>query len=125
MLLGLIFYQFAIRKMNKKFYEKNKQFEFLSDTIDETFLIFEKDEVKCEFVSGSAEKILGIPVEKIRNDRELPFQYMADESVAQIKKELNEGEKTTWETTFLYHLPQYMEDRWIHARFYLVREGST
>lgn len=125
MILGLVFYQFAIRKMTQGLYEKNQQFKILSDTIDETFLIFRKDQIRCDFVSGSAERILGLPIDCIMENRELPFQYMEEETVAQIKKELSAGERISWETTIQYHLPQSMEDHWLQARFYLIDKGGA
>ena len=66
MVLGLFVYQYAIRKMNRKLYEKNQQLEILSNTIDETFLIFEKDQIQCDFVSGSAERLLGLPIDEYK-----------------------------------------------------------
>lgn len=50
MVLGLLFFQSAIRKMSSRLYNKNKQFELLSDTVDETFLFFGEGN-KCDFVS--------------------------------------------------------------------------
>lgn len=125
MVFGLLIYQYLIRKMNQKLYLKNQQFEMLSNTIDETFLIFSKGQIQCDFVSGSAERVLGIPKEKIMENRELPFQYMDKETVAQIKKELNSGEKISWETTIQYHLPSSVEDHWFQARFYLLDRGGA
>lgn len=125
MMIGLFIYQLSIQKMNQKLIEKNQQFEILSDTIDETFLIFKKGQKQCDFVSGSAESLLGVPVNRIMQDRELPFQYMEKETVAQIIEELDAGEKVFWKTTFQYHLPQSIEDHWLQARFYLSDKGGA
>lgn len=125
MVLGLLIYQFAIRKMNQRLYDKNQQFEILSNTIDETFLIFEKGQIQCDFVSGSAERLLGLPIDSIMKNRELPFQYMEPETVAQIKKDLSTGEKGSWETSIQYHLPESMEAHWLQARFYLINKGGS
>lgn len=122
---GLTIYQIAIRKMNQRLYEKNQQFKVISDTIDETFLIFSKGEVKCDFVSGSAERLLGIPVDLMMEDRELPFKYMEKETVDEIKKELSTGEKISWETTIKYHTPDSLEDHFMQARFYLTDKGGA
>ena len=125
MVLGLFVYQYAIRKMNRKLYEKNQQLEILSNTIDETFLIFEKDQIQCDFVSGSAERLLGLPIDAIQKNRELPFQYMEQDTVAQIKQELHAGQKASWETAIQYHLPHSVEDHWLQARFYLIDNGGA
>lgn len=121
MVLGLILFQHSIQKMTRKLYDKNRQFEILSDTIDETFLIFKKDHVDCEFVSGSAERLLGLPATRIMEDRELPFQYMNDDTVKEIKEGLSLSHQSSWETTIEYHHPASAEAHWLHARFYLSR----
>lgn len=121
MALGLILFQYSIRKMTRKLYDKNRQFEILSDTIDETFLIFKKDHVDCEFVSGSAERLLGLPATRIMENRELPFQYMNDDTVKEIKEGLSLSHQSSWETTIEYHHPTSAEAHWLHARFYLSR----
>lgn len=119
MFSGLFVFQHFIQKMTQKLYAKNRQFEILSDTIDETFLIFEKNQAECEFVSGSAERILGLSSDQLVIDRELPFQYMNEETVAQLRQFLCSEEKKTWETMIEYHSPLKIEPQWLHARFYL------
>lgn len=124
MILGLLIFQYAIHKMTRKLYDKNRQFEILSDTIDETFLIFKQGRTDCEFVSGSAERVLGLSADRIMQNRELPFEYMDETTVSEIKQELIQGTKSTWETTIEYHLPFDPNVHWLYTRFYLSDDGG-
>ncbi|MDO4271301.1 MAG: response regulator [Eubacteriales bacterium] len=122
MALGLFFFQDSLQKMSHRLYEKNRQFEILSDTIDETFMIFEPGQKSCEFVSSGAERVLGLPAGLLMKDRELVFQHMDAETAAQIRAGVNAGGQNTWETVIAYRPPQSAEQRWIYARFYRVTE---
>lgn len=124
MFLGIFIFQYSIQKMTQKIYAKNHQFEMLSDTIDETFLIFQKDHLDCEFVSGSAERVLGITASQLMENRELPFQYINNDMVSQLRQYLRLGEKSTWETTIEYHSPISLETQWLQARIYLYDKGG-
>lgn len=123
---GLIFFQSLIRKMNHNLYQKNRQFEVLSDTIDETFLIFEKGKEKCDFVSGSAERVLGLPAERLQENRGLLLQYVNKENEEEIRRIVCSEERISWDTTIEYHNPQSLEQCWLQLRFYRIGEnGST
>lgn len=123
--LGLFFFQYVIRKMNRRLYQKNLQFEILSNTIDETFLIFDKGKNQCDFVSGSAGRILGIPAESLRENRRLVYQNMSRETAEEIRQEVDSGSKSSWDKEFEYHNPQNMKSRWLQLRFYQVGEGDA
>lgn len=125
MAVGLIFFQHTIRKMNRKLYRQNRQFEILSNTIDETFLIFEKGKQKCDFVSGSAHRTLGVSDAALREDRELVYQYMSRETAEEIKREINSGSKTSWDMVIAYHHPQKLQSRWLQLRFYRIDENGV
>lgn len=125
MSIGLIFFQAIIRRMNKRLYQKNKQFDILSDTIDETFLIFEKDKIECEFVSGSAEKILGIPAEQLCENRKLIYQYMSKETAKNVQKEMNSEAKNSWDIAIEYFNPKMVEPRWLHLKCYRIGENGN
>lgn len=122
MTLGLFFFQYVIRKMNQRLYEKNRQFEVLSDTIDETFFIFEKEKNQCDFVSGSAERVLGLPAEQLLENRGLVYQYMSKETAGQVQKKIESGIETTWDTLIEYHNPQSTQPHWLQLRFYQMGE---
>lgn len=118
MVAALITFQFLIHKTNLRLYEKSRQFQLLSDTIDETFLIFGSDAKRCEFVSGNAEKMLGVSAGQLMGNRDIPYQYMNPETADHIRRELTSGSKTAWESEIEYHTPQSVEPHWLMARFY-------
>lgn len=125
MTLGLLFFQYVIRKMNQRLYQKNIQFEILSDTIDETFLIFERDNKQSDFVSGSADRILGISSEVLKENRRQVYQYMDRETAEEIRREIDSGIKKSWDKEIEYHHPKSMQSRWLQLRFYQIGEGDT
>lgn len=124
MSLGLLYFQSAIRKMNQRLYQKNRQFEVLSDTIDETFLIFARDNPQCDFVSGSAGKVLGLSADLLRENRTLVYQYMSKESAEEIRREVFSETERSWETLIEYHNPASPEPRWLQLRLYRVGENG-
>lgn len=125
MTLGLIFYQSVIRRMNRRLYQNNRQFEVLSDTIDETFLIFEVNKKESDFVSGSADKVLGIPADALRKDHTLIYKYMSKENAETIRQEVSACLTTSWETTIEYNNPNSMTMRWLQLRFYRIGENGA
>lgn len=122
---GLLFYQFIITKMNQRLYQKNRQFEVLSDTIDETFLIFEKGEQQCEFVSGSAERVLGLSADALRENHALVYQYMSEETAREVRQTMDSPTQTSWDTVIEYHAPHSLEPRWLQLRFYRIEENDV
>ena len=98
MTLGLFFFQYTIRKMNQRLYQKNRQFEVLSNTVDETFLIFEKDKNQCDFVSGSADKVLGLSADLLKENRALIYSCMSEETAEEIRRKLYTESKISWDT---------------------------
>lgn len=124
MTVGLIFFQSVIKKMNQSLYQKNRQFEVLSDTIDETFLIFEADKQKCDFVSGNVDRVLGISADLLREDRTLVYQYMSEETAEEIRREIHSGSRTSWDTVIEYRNPQSVHVHWLQLRFYRIDQGE-
>lgn len=124
MTIGLFFFQFAIRKISRRLYEKNRQFEILSDTVDETFLIFGQDPKRCDFVSGSAGRVLGVPARQLQEDRSLIYKYIDEETAANIQAEVYSETNTTIETVIEYHHPQFAETRWLQLRSYRIAENG-
>lgn len=126
MAFGLILFQLIIRKMNQHLYEKNRQFEMLSDTIDETFLIFKKDRSRCDFVSGSAARVLGLSAELLQADRSLVYQYMNEETAKDICREIASGESVSWDKVIEYHHPGCVLPCWLQLRIYRIeRDGDS
>lgn len=116
--IGLFFFQYAIRKMSKGLYQKNCQFENLSETIDETFLIFERDKKQSDFVSGSAGRVLGVAADLLREDRTLIYANMNGEAAEEIRQEVYNGHRTSWDTFIEYRNPQSLEPRWLQIHLY-------
>lgn len=123
MTLGLLFFQAVIRKMNRRLYQNNRQFEVLSDTIDETFLIFEAGQKRCDFVSGSAERVLGLPAGRLLKDRELIYQYVSEDAAEEIRREMRSGSQNAWETVVEYRNPQSAQSSWLQLRCYRIGDS--
>lgn len=123
--LGLFFFQGVIRRMNQSLYQKNQQFEVLSDTIDETFLFFEREKKKCDFVSGSAERVLGVSADLLREDNALIYQYMNKETAEEIHQAVYSESRTSWDTVIEYHNPKSMQSQWLQLRLYRIGENGA
>ncbi len=118
--VGLLFFQSVIRRMNQRLYQKNRQFEVLSNTIDETFIIFQQDETQCEFVSGSAERVLGVSAERIQESPQVIFDHMYEQTVADIRRQMHESDRDSWEMEVEYQRPQSVEPCWLQLRCYRI-----
>ena len=123
--LTLFFFQLAVRRVSHCLYEKNRQFEVLSDTVDETFLIFDLSSKRCDFVSGSAERLLGIPAERLAEDRTLVYPHVDEKAAADLRQGLLYDTDTTWDSMVEYHHPRHAESRWIQLRSYRITEGGA
>ena len=123
--LGLLYFQESIRRISRQLYEKNRQFDILSETIDEAFLIFKQDQEGCDFVSGNIERVLGLAADSIHENRRRFYQYINEDAAAEIQKELSSGTKTTWDTVIEYRHPQSAQTRWLHLSFYRVGEKEN
>lgn len=124
MTLGLFFFQFAIRKMSRRLSDKGQQLEMLSDTLDETFFIFGNDPKRCDFVSGSAERVLGIPADRLLEDRKRIYEYIYEEYADEFQKQLYSELNRTGDVTVEYRHPRYTEPRWIQMRTYHIAENN-
>lgn len=125
MALGLILFQWQMRRMNQNLYQKNRQFEVLSDTIDETFLIFEAGKTECDFVSGSAARVLGLPAQRLREERSLIYQYMSEETAREIHGEIYSGKRISWDKVVQYRHPDSMMPCWLQLRIYRIQEDGN
>lgn len=114
----LLYFQSVLGKVNQRLYEKNCQFEVLSDTIDETFLIFDKNKKCCDFVSGSADRVLGIPAEQLIEDNMLIYKYMNKETADDIHNDVYSGERRSWNKVIEYNNPKKMQPRWMELQIY-------
>lgn len=124
MTIGLFYFQSAIRKISGRLYEKTRQFDILSETVDETFLIFNKDEPRCDFVSGGSQKMLGVSADRIREDRSLMYGHMNEGTVKALQEKVHGADRSTWETTFEYSHPQRAKNCWLQLRLYHIGEAE-
>lgn len=121
---AMIFFLSVIKRMNLSLYQKNRQFEVLSNTIDETFFIFEQGKKQSDFVSGSAERVLGISARELLEDRELIYQYMSEETAQKVRGQIYSQSKTSGDTLIEYRNPQSVEMHWLQIRFYRTKENG-
>lgn len=124
MILGLLFFQYTIRKISWRLYEKNRQFEILSETVDEAFLIFGKDQERCDFVSGRTDKILGLSASRLLENRALIYDYMTREDAEKIQREINSGTRNAWDIVIQYNRPESAELNWLQFCFYRTGENE-
>lgn len=121
MIAGLLFFQSFLSRMNRKIYEKNRQFDILSQNIDETFLIFSPEKEGCSFVAENAEKVLGIPANILRTDRKRLYQLIDQEASQKIQDtiyQIKPGEP--WNISCKYQNPKTGQEQIMLGRFYLV-----
>ncbi|MCH1981982.1 response regulator [Ruminococcus sp. OA3] len=120
MSIALLFFQSSVRKINLRLYQKNCQFEILSDTVDEAFLIFGTEEIECDFVSNRTGKVLGLSADRLRKDRTLIYQYMSKETAEEIHREIYSGMKESWDKVIEYYDPRSTEPHWLQVCFYRI-----
>ena len=122
---GLLYFQSVIRRISQQLFEKNRQFEILSDTVDEAFLIFEPDQKQCSFVSGSSDKVLGLSAGSLKENRTLLYDYMNEETVEDIRAEIHSDKTEVYDRVIEYHNPQNHQTHWLQLRFYRVNEKQN
>lgn len=116
---GLLIFRYSLGKMNKDLYDKNQQFDTLSKTIDETFLIFERENNECDFVAESSGRILGIEADVLRKDRTIIYRWVDQSTKVQMKEKIfNSPMESGQELSIRYTHPKTKENRWLLARFY-------
>lgn len=125
MTVGLMLFQHSLKKMNRRLYQKNQQFEVLSNTIDETFMVFEPDTPACDFVSGNAEKVLGIPAEQLQQNWAQICAYMNPDDAERLRREMTLANGSAWESTVEYHPPQMLESRWLQLCIYRLADHNA
>lgn len=118
--LALLFFLSTIKRISEHLYQKNQQFDVLSDTIDETFLIFDRKKNQCDFVSGSADRVLGIPAGLLQRNRALLYQHMSGETAEEIHREVHSGAGAPWDTMIEYLNPRSVEPRWLQLCLYRI-----
>lgn len=120
----MLYFQSVIRRISQRLFFKNRQFEILSNTIDETFMIFDGKTDQCEFVSGSAERVTGIPAELLMKNRMLLYEHMEMKIAEKIFKEIHEEGNNVLDKMVEYHDPKEPESRWLQLKIYKVGDNG-
>lgn len=122
--VALLFFQYIIRRISTSLYQKNRQFELLSETIDETFLIIDKNTKHCDFVSGNSDRVLGIAPDVLRKNPLAIRENLSTDTVNDLKKNLLTAGKTSGDALIEYHRPEAVHPKWLQLRFYRIGENS-
>lgn len=117
--IGIFIFFKTLNQTNKEVYNINQEFNIISRTISETFLIYDRDTPGCEFVAGNAKRVLGISDEELRLDRQKFYKYLCDEDREKIiQRVYAENVDFPWETTAEYRNPYTDEVRQLSLQFY-------
>lgn len=123
--LALILFLQIIRRINSSLYQKNRQFVLLSDTIDETFLIFSPGQTRCDFVSGSADRMLGLSFDALRDNWTLLCEHIDEDAAATLRRALHgRNIPDGWDTLIEYQGPQDLQPRWLQLQLYATGENG-
>lgn len=122
---GLIIFQTLLSRLIQTIANKNQQFDTLSSTIDETFLIYDRNSSQCSYVAENSERILGISSEELKKDRGKLYLYMPPEAKSEIYEHIyTKSPELPWETTVQYTHPLTKELRLLLVRFYLAKKNA-
>ncbi|MEG1428901.1 MAG: response regulator [Hydrogenoanaerobacterium sp.] len=124
-IFGFILFLYYLNKTNQKLFYKNQQFDILSHTIDEAFMIFAPESDECDFVAENSLRVLGIPFEALKKSRQEFYKNVDSDVRGDIKKKLFTAEGNySCEMPISYHNPKTQELRWLFARFYQFGENE-
>lgn len=77
---ALVLYQQLLRRQNREIMARNLQFELISNTISNVFMIYTSGEQGEDFVSENAERLLGFSAAELLEDqRKLRGQFSAQD----------------------------------------------
>lgn len=74
--------------MYGEIFKKSQYLDILSHTIEETFLLFDKNAKSCAFVAENTEKVLGIPAAKLYEDWTLFYEPLQAETKTELQAKL-------------------------------------
>lgn len=119
----LIIFQLILHKINQEIYIRNQQFYTLSKTIEESFFLFEKGNMSCDYVSENSLNILGIPYKKIKENRNVFYDCIKKEERNMIFKTINSTDiKPTWQIVVHFKNPSTREKRMLSVHYYMTSE---
>lgn len=126
MVFVLLFFQYLLQKQNQKIYQKNQQFDLLSKTIQETFIIFDNVKNQCEFVSENSWNVLGILSKDWKEDYHIFYNYLDEETKKNLTEKISQNITTdSWEIIIKFKNPQIQKTQWILVQFYLTGEEQN
>lgn len=117
----ILLYQILLNKQYKELHLTKKQFDVLSNTIDETFLIFDHHQEGCELVSENCQKILGIRADELERDRSLLFRNVEESNRNELIQKVSTIKRDEpCEALFTYYHPVTGIECKMWIRCYLV-----
>ena len=125
-LAALLIYQLLLKGKNKEIVYRNQLFDLLSQNVDHVFVIESRENRKFEFVSGNAERILGIRPEEWMADNNLLFRRLERSETEKLRNagRANDG-KEIWTEGFRYVHPRTGEPRDLRLTVYSVLDSKN
>lgn len=121
---GLYLFRHLLLQMYWEIFRKTQYLDILSRTIEETFLLFDKDSKGCAFVAENTEKVLGISAEKLYENRSVFYESLQAEARAEVQAKLESTEPfVQWRTAVRYRHPQTGKNHDLLLHYYLI-EGQ-
>ena len=124
-LAGMFFFLRLTAKLNDAVVEKNKQFDLLGRTVDEAFLLFDRKDKSCYYVSENSERVLGVPAKELLEDRNELYRYMSGSSRFALECHVDEDAPQSFNEELLdCRLPGESEPRRLHSKFFSVHQDN-
>lgn len=124
-LAGMFFFLGLTAKLNDAVVAKNKQFDLLGRTVDEAFLLFDRDSRSCYYVSENSERVLGVPAAELLEDRKELYRYISGSSRFAFERHVDEDAPQSFNEELLdCRLPGESEPRRLYSKFFSVHQDN-
>lgn len=121
---ALVLYQQLLRRQNFEIMARNLQFELISNTISNVFMIYTPGEQGEDFVSENAERLLGFSAAELLEDqRKLRGQFSAQD-LELLDNMLEGGEQKFGAATARYRHPRSGQEMTLFIQSYEVRSAK-
>ncbi len=117
----LCIYQYLLKRNTDQLKNQNKLFELLSQTIDNVFMINEREHPGHNFISENAERILGFSPEPQKISPALLFDYMDEKDKKAIEELFSTKGETYWNAIFHYRHPAQTEEKVFALQTYRIQ----
>lgn len=107
-------------KRNRDVFARDRLFTMMTANIDEVFLAYETDKRKLTYVSGNAERMLGLPADKLMADADILRPYIRE--LPWDTEHAPAGSDCSW--TGEIRNPQTGRDHPFHFRAYRMTEDG-